>query len=99
MNTEPTNTYEALRLSAIYQQLLNSLEQEIDQPQGRLRTATHQQQLQFIADAVGQALQVLSARCSRCDAECLPLCPACIVAAQQEASRLSVEEDGHKEPW
>jgi hypothetical protein len=98
MNTEPTNTYEALKLSTIYQQLLNDLESQIDQPQGRFKSQLHSQQIQLISDAVGQSLQVLSARCSRCDEECVPLCPACIVAAQQSASKLSVEED-HTEAW
>jgi hypothetical protein len=83
MDSEPTTTYEALKLSTIYQQLLNSLESEIDQPQGRFRLRTHSQQIQLVSDAVGQALQLLSARCSRCDEECLPLCSACIAAAQK----------------
>src|SRR6185503_900732 len=96
MSTEPTNTYEALKLSAIYQRLLIDLETEIYPPEGRFETRTHQQQLQMISDAVGQAIQVLSARCSRCAAECVPLCPACIVAAQQAASQLSIEEEGHR---
>jgi hypothetical protein len=98
MNNEPTTTLEALKLSTIYQQLLNSLESEIDAPQGRFSTRTHQQQIQLVSDAVSQALQLLSARCSRCDEDCLPLCPACIVAAQQAATKLSVEED-HSESW
>lgn len=99
MTSEPSNTYEALKLSTIYQQLLNSLESEIDAPQGRFSTRTHQQQLQLISDAVGQAMQLLSSRCSQCDRECIPLCMGCIVAAQQAAMKLSIEEDGHKEPW
>jgi len=83
----PKTDAEALQLSAIYRRLLDDIDglyEDNDRVQEgshhRLPSGLYDQAVELISGAVGEALQVVSQRCSRCDSSNISIsCMDCAV--------------------
>ncbi len=82
---------ETIALSHIYAALLTDFEAQVDV---RIRPGQRARMIEMVSEAVGQALSVTSARCSKCDSKDITvICGGCAREALKQLNQM--ERDNH----